>query len=130
MRFFLVFCKTRKKFDKFVKINKIRGKIIIDIKEQLEDESIDYLNYKDYFNLLIWTKIRQAANKGKDIYYIPNLHDENYNINELLKIKNTLKKQVEFDLILFFDDIKDTSITDDVISNLSFFSNSQIIKDY
>ena len=57
MNFYIVLCKSRKKFDKYVKVNKIRNKVIIDIKEQLDIEKITYNEYKDYFNLLIYTKI-------------------------------------------------------------------------
>ena len=38
MTFFCVYCKTRKKFDKFIKVNKIKNKYIIDIKKIVEEE--------------------------------------------------------------------------------------------
>ena len=37
MEFFCVYVKTRKKLDKYVKVNRIRNKYIIDIKKILED---------------------------------------------------------------------------------------------
>ncbi len=41
LNFYLVFCTSRKKFERYVKNNKISGKSIIDIKKILEEESID-----------------------------------------------------------------------------------------
>jgi len=84
MNLYLVFCKNKKKFDKYVKINRIRNKVIIDIREILEEEDIDYNEYKDYFNVIIYTKILHAFQKGKDIYYIPNFDNDNIDIREIL----------------------------------------------
>ena len=44
MEFFCVYSKTRKKFDKFVKVNREKNKyVIIDIKKMLEEEDIDWV---------------------------------------------------------------------------------------
>ena len=80
MNFYMVFCKSRKKFDKYIKINRIRNKVIIDIKQQLDEENLDYSKFRDYFNLLIYTRIIHSLKKGKDIYYIPNFSNKEIDI--------------------------------------------------
>lgn len=130
MRFFITFCKTKKKFKKYIKINKIKKSTIIDIKEILELENINYDEYKEYVNVIIYAKIKHSLQKNKDIYYVPNLENKDFKLEELLKIKRLLKVDYEFNLILFFDDIKDETITNDILTNIAFFDNSQIIKDY
>ena len=43
MQFFCVFVRTKKKFDKYIKVNAIKNKYIIDIKKIIdEEEIIDY----------------------------------------------------------------------------------------
>ena len=74
MNFYLVFCKNRKKFDKYVKINRVKNKVIVDIKQNIEEEGIDPEKYKDYFNLIIYTRIVHSLQKGKR--YL--LHSEFY----------------------------------------------------
>ena len=55
MDFYLVFTKNRKRFDKYIKVNKIKNKVIIDIKFLLDDYEVDdYETYREYFNLIIW----------------------------------------------------------------------------
>ena len=56
MNFFVVYCKTRKKFDKFVKVNRIRNKYIIDLKKLVEEEEIDP-NDKTYLKIIIFNKV-------------------------------------------------------------------------
>ena len=48
--FFIVLCKNRKKVDKFMKVNRIKNKVIIDIKSALEENEIYDDKYNDYFN--------------------------------------------------------------------------------
>ena len=75
MSFFCVYCKTRKKFDKFIKVNKIKNKYIIDLKKILGEN--------------------------------------------------------DFNVLIFYNEFrKSQEVMDDVFSNLSKFSNSQIIRDY
>lgn len=127
----MVFCKQRKKFDKYVKINRIRNKVIIDIKQQLEDESLDYTKYRDYFNLLIYTRIIHSLKKGKDIYYIPNFSNKKLDIKEIYKIKEILSFDIQFNILVFYDEFKsDDVLLTDIFDNMSFFHTSQIIKDY
>jgi hypothetical protein len=129
MQFFCVYIKTRKKFDKYVKINRIRNKYIIDIKKILEEEEVDFNIDKTYLKILIFNKIEQAIEKGKDIYYIPDF-DQDFSIDKLLNLKKILGEN-EFNVLIFYNEFrKDSELLDDVFGNLSKFSNSQIIRDY
>jgi hypothetical protein len=131
MNFYLVLCKNRKKIDKYMKVNRIKNKVIIDIKSALEENEIYDNKYDDYFNLMIYTRIIQSLNKGKDIYYIPNFSNEKLDIKEILKIKKILKEGTFFNILMFFDEFKDDiRIQNDVLTNLSIFDNSQLLKDY
>jgi tRNA G18 (ribose-2'-O)-methylase SpoU len=132
MNFYVVFVKNRKKFDKYVKINKVRNKAIIDIKQQLEEHGIDILDdYKDYFNLLIYTKIIQTFRKNRDVYYIPNLNKiKTLEIDDVAQIKENLGMNHKFNLLLFFEDFKDSENIGSIISNMNIFDAVQIISDY
>lgn len=130
MKFFCVYVRTRKKFDKFVKINRVRNKYIIDIKKIIDEEEVDYTAEKTYLKILIFNKIQQAVEKKKDIYYIPDFDNE-FSIDKLLNIKKILGKENEFNVLIFYNEFrKDPNVLDDVLSSLSKFSNSQIIRDY
>ena len=63
MSFFCVYCKTRKKFDKFIKVNKIKNKYIIDIKKIVEEEEVNFDQDRTYLKILIFNKIQQAIEK-------------------------------------------------------------------
>lgn len=129
MEFFCVYCKTRKKFDKFVKTNKIKNKYIVDIKRIVDEEEVDFQKDKTYLKILIFNKIQQAIDKKKDIYYIPNF-DDDFSIEKLLNLKKILGES-NFNVLVFYNEFrKNPEIMDDVLSNLSKFSNSQIIRDY
>lgn len=129
MEFFCVYCKTRKKFDKFIKINRIRNKYIIDIKKIVDEEEVDFKDDKTYLKILIFNKIQQAIDKKKDIYYIPDF-DKDFSIEKLLNLKKILAEN-NFNVLVFYNEFrKNPEIMDDVLSNLSKFSNSQIIRDY
>lgn len=131
MNFYIVFCKQRKKFDKYVKINKVRSKVIVDIQQQLEEENLDYNKYKDYFNLIVYTRIIHSLKKGKSIYYIPDFTNKDINIKEIFKIKDILNFDIKFNILLFYDEFKeDEKILNDLLSNMNLFDTSQIIKDY
>jgi hypothetical protein len=130
MKFFCVYVRTRKKFDKFVKINRVRNKYIIDIRKIIDEEEVDYTAEKTYLKILIFNKIQQAVEKKKDIYYIPDFDNE-FSIDKLLNIKKILGKENEFNVLIFYNEFrKDPNVLDDVLSSLSKFSNSQIIRDY
>lgn len=129
MNFFCVYCKTRKKFDKFIKVNKIKNKYIIDIRKIIDEEEIDFNDDKTYLKTLILNKVQQAIDKKKDIYYIPDF-DNNFSIEKLLNLKKILVEN-NFNVLIFYNEFrKNPEIMDDVLSNLSKFNNSQIIRDY
>ncbi len=129
MEFFCVYCKTRKKVDKFIKVNRIKNKYIIDIKKIMEEEEVSFADDKMYLKVLIFQKIQQAIDKEKDIYYIPDF-DTEFSIEKLLNLKKILGEN-NFNVLIFYNEFrKNPEIIDDVFSNLSKFSNSQIIRDY
>lgn len=129
MEFFCVYCKTRKKFDKFVKVNRIKNKYIIDIKKIIDEEEVDFQIDKTYLKIIIFNKIQQAIDKKKDIYYIPDF-DNDFSIEKLLNLKKILGEN-NFNVLIFYNEFrKSPDVMDDVLSNLSKFSNSQIIRDY
>jgi len=128
MQFFVVYVKSRKKFDKFVKSNRIRNKYIIDIKKIIEEEEIDPED-KTYLKIIVFNKINQAIEKNKDVYYIPNF-DSEFSIEKLLNIRKILIDK-NFNILLFYNEFrKDNELLDDIMGNLENFSNSQIIRDY
>lgn len=127
--FFCVYCKTRKKFDKFIKINKIKNKYIIDIKKIIDEEEVNFSIDKTYLKIIIFNKIQQAIDKKKDIYYIPDFDNE-FSIEKLLNLKKILGEN-NFNVLVFYNEFRRSpEVIDDVFSNLSKFSNSQIIRDY
>ena len=129
MSFFCVYCKVRKKFDKYIKINKIKNKYIIDIKKIVEEEEVDFSEDKTYLKILIFNKIQQAVDRKKDIYYIPDFDNE-FSIEKLLNLKKILGEN-NFNVLIFYNEFrKNQEIVDEVFSNLSKFSSSQIIRDY
>jgi len=129
VEFFCVYCKTRKKVDKFIKVNRIKNKYIIDIKKIVEEEEVNLQDDKMYLKVLIFQKIQQAIDKKKDIYYIPDFDNE-FSIEKLLNLKKILGDN-NFNVLIFYNEFrKNPEIIDDVFSNLSKFSNSQIIRDY
>ena len=130
MKFFCVYVKSRKKLDKMIKVNHIKNKYIIDIKKIQEEEEIEVDKEKTYLKILIFQKIQQAMEKKKDIYYIPDFESD-FSIEKLLNIKKILGDGNEFNVLIFYNEFrKDQKVLDEVISNLSKFSNSQIIRDY
>ncbi len=133
MSFFLCLVKTRKKLDKYFKINRIRNKQIIDIKKIMEEEKVKLTDRESisFFKVLVWNKIKMARDKGKDIYYIPNFSSSELDIKKLLKLKNTLlEKSDHFNLLCFFDEFVGTNWLIDVLDNIESFENTQILKDY
>ncbi len=129
MEFFCVYCKTRKKVDKFIKVNRIKNKYIIDIRKIMEEEEVSFVDDKMYLKVLIFQKIQQAIDKKKDIYYIPDFEND-FSIEKLLNLKKILGEN-NFNVLIFYNEFrKNPDIIDDVFSNLSKFSNSQIIRDY
>lgn len=132
MNFNIVFCKTRKKFDKYVKVNRVRNKVIIDIQTLLEEEDAEYEDYKDYFNVILYTKILHAFKKNKDVYYIPNFSSKYINIREIFKLSELIPEfNIDYNVLFFHDEfIDDNYVNQSIIENVDKFTTSQIIKDY
>jgi hypothetical protein len=129
MQFFVVYVKQIKKFQKYVKVNKIRNKYIIDIKKISEEEGLDYDSERTYLKILVFNKIQQAIEKNKDIYYIPDF-EHDFSIEKLLNIKKILNEN-DFNILIFYNEFrKDNDLLQDALGNLTKFSNSQIIRDY
>ena len=133
MDFYLVFTKNRKRFDKYIKVNKIKNKVIIDIKFLLDDYEVDdYETYREYFNLIVYTRIKHSLDKSKDIYYIPNFNNVNFDIDEVFNIKNILSEcDINFNILIFYDEFKDDDyINQSILENMNIFDASQILKSY
>lgn len=129
MEFFCVYSKTRKKFDKFIKVNKIKNKYVVDVKRILDEENITFDGDKMYLKIILFNKIQQALEKNKDIYYIPDFEND-FSIEKLLNIRKILGSN-NFNVLIFYNEFrKNPEVLDDVLYNLSEFSNSQIIRDY
>ena len=129
MNFFCVYVKTRKKFDKYIKINAIKNKYIIDINKIISEEEVDFTEDKTYLKIIIFNKIQQAIDKKKDIYYIPDFDNE-FSIEKLLNLKKILGEN-NFNVLIFYNEFRrNPEVIDDVFSNLSKFNSSQIIRDY
>lgn len=130
MQFYCVYVKTRKKLDKYIKVNKIRNKYIVDIRKILEEEEITFEEQKTWLKILIFQKIQLAVEKNKDVYYVPDF-DNDFSIEKLLNIKKILGQENDFNVLIFYNDFrKDQQLIDDVFGNLTKFSASQIIRDY
>ena len=131
MNFYIVFTKSKKRFDKYVKVNKIKNKVIVDIKSLLDEYDItNYSDYRQYFNLIVYTKITHSLEKNKDVYYMPNFSNKNFDINEIFKIKDILK-DTKFNILIFFDEFKDdNNINNAILENMDIFDTSQILKSY
>jgi hypothetical protein len=133
MDFYLVFTKNRKRFDKYIKVNKIKNKVIIDIKFLLDDYEVDdYETYREYFNLIIYTRIKHSIDKNKDVYYIPNFNNKDFDIEEVFKIKKILtSNNMNFNILIFYDEFKDNDyINQSILENMNIFDASQILKSY
>lgn len=130
MRFFCVYVTSRKKFDKFVKVNRIKNKYVIDIRRIIEEEDIAVDDEKTYLKIIIFNKIQQALEKKKDIYYIPDFTGD-FSIEKLMNIRKILGEESEFNVLVFYNEFrKEADILEEVLGNLSRFSRSQIIRDY
>lgn len=130
MDFFCVYVKTRKKLDKYIKVNRIRNKYVIDIKKIIEEEEISFDSEKTYLKIIIFQKIQQAIEKKKDIYYIPDFENE-FSIDKLINIRKILGEENNFNVLIFYNEFRRNSdLLENLFSNLSKFSTSQIIRDY
>lgn len=129
MNFFCVYVKTRKKIDKYIKVNRVKNKYVIDIKKIMEEEEPTNEEDRTYLKIVVFNKIQQAIDKGKDIYYIPDFDNE-FSIEKLLNLKKILNDNA-FNVLVFYNEFrKSPEVLDDLFENLSKFTNSQIIRDY
>ena len=95
----------------------------------MEEEEVNFDQDRTYLKILIFNKIQQAIERKKDIYYIPDF-DTDFSIEKLLNLKKILGEN-DFNVLIFYNEFrKSQEVMDDVFSNLSKFSNSQIIRDY
>ena len=138
MNFYITFVKSRKKVDKYFKINRIRNKYVIDIRKIMEEEKID-LNDREstaFFKVLVWNRILLAQQKNKDIYYMPNFHNHELEVVKLLALKNAVfqddapPETNRFNLLMFHDEFVGTKWLDDVMKNIEHFDSSQVLQDY
>lgn len=128
INFCVVYARTRKKVDKYFKVNQIRNKYVLDIKKLMDDE-IDGENDIMFLKIIILNKIQLAMEKGKDIYFIPNF-DDNFSINKLLNLKKILGDN-NFNILVFHDEFKKyPEYLNDALDNLTKFDHSQLVKDY
>lgn len=128
MDFFCVYVKTRKKFEKYSKVNRVRGKVVIDVKKIITEEDLNP-DDKTYLKILIFNKIQNAIEKKRTVYYIPDFDNE-FSLEKLMNLKK-IASNVNFNVLVFYNDFrKDNNLLDEVLSNLDKFSNSQIIRDY
>lgn len=133
MNFTCVYVLTRKKLDKFIKVNKIKNKYILDIRKMMTEEEIDPQamteEQRTYLMILIFNKIQKAIDKEKDVYYIPNF-DDDFSIRKLLNLRSILEDN-PFNVLIFHDEFqKQPEVLDEAFDYLSQFDNSQIIRDY
>lgn len=129
MEFFCVYVKTRKKIDKYLKVNNIKNKYVIDLKRIQAEEDLDFERDKSYLKILIFNRVQQAIEKNKDIYYIPDF-DNDFSVEKLLNLRKILGEN-NFNVLVFYNEFRrDSKLVDEVMENLSKFSNSQIIRDY
>lgn len=135
LNFFLVLCKTKTKFDKYVKLNKIKKKEIINVYKILEQLKMSYEEAieSNLFKIHLHKKITNAIVKKKDIYYIPHLEQlqTDKKVNKLFNIKKVLEKTHNFNLLFFYEDFVNlTTKTDEVLNQIHEFDLTQILKDY
>ncbi len=127
LNFYLVLCKTKTKFKKYEKINKIRNKYIIDIRKMMEENNIsdNEILTSDLFKILLLKKFNLAKEKKKDIYYIPDFSITK-EISKLLNIKKNIQDKYNFNLLYFYEDFKEN----DILNDIDHFDITQILKDY
>ncbi len=142
MNFHLCFVRSAKKITKYFKINKIRNKVIIDIKKILEEEKIDLSNKESaaFFKVIVYNKIKSANEKDRDVYYIPNFSSHELDVKKLMLLKNIVidnnlstennNSTNEFNLLCFHYEFVGTTWLSDLLDNIHLFDNTQILEDY
>lgn len=126
--FFLVFCKNRKKFDKYAKLNRIRNKYVIDIASFQQEEEASRGEY--YFKILVMRRIQEAVEKNRNVYYIPDFSNPNINVDSLVSSLEKVAPEYDRNLLMFYDDFTDEASSAQAVSMLDRFEAVQILKDY
>lgn len=133
---FVVLCKQRKKLDKYFKINRIRNKIIIDVKKMAEDEGLTYEDAVKYefFKLLILKEFYRAIDRKRDIYYIPHFEtdDMKENPTKILTMKemDIIDTNFTFNLLCFYNDFDAPAEVTEILNKIEEFDFIQLLKDY
>lgn len=131
LNFFLVLCKTKKKFDKYIKINKIRKKYIIDISKIIQEENIkpEEISSSNILKVLILKKFNLAKEKKMNIYYIPSFQHQSQ-ISNLFNIKQLIDTTHNFNLIYFYEDFEPGQQPQEILERIADFDISQLLADY
>lgn len=131
---FCVFTNNRKKLDKYVKVNKIKNKIIIDVQKLISSEKFDMNDpiQAKYMKILILKKINMAKAKGKKVYYIPHLKSDRFNMESLKTLKKLVGDNGKLGLIFFWKDFVNdkNGLKKKVIENIDIFTIVQMFEDY
>lgn len=131
LNFFLVLCKTKKKFEKYIKLNRVRKKYVIDISKIMQEENIkpDELANSNILKVLILKKFNLAKEKKMDIYYIPSLQHQSQ-ISNLFNIKPLVEDTHNFNLIYLYDDFEPGQQPQAILDKIADFDISQVLEDY
>lgn len=131
--FFIVLCKQKKKIVKYFKLNKIRKKVIIDVKKMADEEEITYEEaiQSEYFKVLLIKKIKDAIETKKDIYYIPYFNaDIKKKPTKILNIKKLVHEHFYFNLLCLYDDFDKPNEASEILNYVEEFDFIQLLKDY
>ena len=80
------------------------------------------------YSLLTYDSFSTCLIFNEDI--IPNFNN-NITLEQIMKIKKIVDyPNINFNILLFYDEFKDDAIMEEILDNMDFFDISQIIKDY
>lgn len=96
---YIVYCKKKKKFDKYIK--SIGDKLVIDINRSWSREEGPEFTGSMTFKVMIWRKMTIALDKGKHIYYIPNMEDNRSTPSKHLEMKKLFNGDIKFRALVF-----------------------------
>lgn len=133
LNFFIVLCKQKKKIVKYFKINRIKKKIILDVKKMADEEELSYNDAvkSDFFRLLILKKIHDAIDKKHDIYYIPYFNTEiKKNPTKVLNVKKLIEDNFNFNLLCFYEDFDRPTEVNEILNEIHEFNFIQLLKNY
>ena len=129
MRFCVVFLKNKKKLDKWFKKNLISNKVVVDIRDLLEDSELNPADINtNAFKIIVWRQIEKALEKGHDIYYIPYIEHPDFSIDKIQKIKTILPDIWRFESLVFFDDIIKSNYATRLTTDIDIFDAMKIVE--